>query len=213
MAHDRQYRTLSLSPKVIMVDDVLTPDECDQMVARGTNMPPSEQIHANAESEKIYTNYRTSGTASLPDDAFVLGVRQRVLRLAVLLKPDVAFLSRRQRAPQLGLREQIARGEGLQLVRYHPGQWFKKHTDYFDHSVGWRTSTDVHAYTRARARVCTALTCGLFFCCWRVLCGPCTRCGRRRASGTRAGTRRGWSRTGTQLSSCTWRMSKRSVKK
>jgi hypothetical protein len=150
MAHDRQYRTLSLSPKVIMVDDVLTPDECDQMVARGTDMPPSEQIHANAESEKIYTNYRTSGTTSLPDDAFVLGVRQRVLRLAVLLKPDVAFLSRRQRAPQLGLREQIARGEGLQLVRYHPGQWFKKHTDYFDHSVGWRTSTDVHAYTRAR---------------------------------------------------------------
>jgi hypothetical protein len=109
-------RTLSLSPKVILVHDIITPEECDAAIASGSGrMFASPERHADPNNP--FVNYRTSQTAMMGGNPVGEEVRKRsqeVTRTAA-----------------------VSHVETTQLLKYEPGQWYKRHTDYFDH-YKWR---------------------------------------------------------------------------
>ncbi|KDO15962.1 hypothetical protein SPRG_18505 [Saprolegnia parasitica CBS 223.65] len=113
-------RTLSLSPTVILVRDFLDDSECSALVEGGRDLLGPSHTVDKAANHRLAL--RTSSTAFIGHVAGATTIKERATRLARL--PDVSYT------------------EDLQLVRYGPGQWYKKHTDYFQH-------LDVSSHARA----------------------------------------------------------------
>lgn len=106
-----EMQTLSLAPKAIFVRNFLTAAECDLLIESGQGkMYPSPELHADPNSP--FKDYRTSTTGQLGGLPIGERVRKRSALLARLPLENV---------------------EDTQLLRYEPGQWYKRHTDYFDH--------------------------------------------------------------------------------
>lgn len=102
------YKTLSLEPRVILVENAITHKQCDDFIKEAPEPVPSPEKHYSPGFE----NYRTSDSAFMGNRHKTANVmRARSARLARLPATDWC--------------------ENLQLVRYTPGKWYKKHQDYF----------------------------------------------------------------------------------
>jgi hypothetical protein len=105
-------RTLSLSPKVILVHNILTEAECDEAIESGSGrMFASPERHADPDNP--FVNYRTSQTAMMGGNAVGDEVRKR--------------------SQEISRTAHVSHVETTQLLKYEPGQWYKRHTDFFDH--------------------------------------------------------------------------------
>merc|ERR1740115_705458 len=102
------FTTLSLEPKVISTANIAPPEQCDRFIEEAPRAKPSPEKHYSPGFE----NYRTSQTAFTGD-------RHPV---AMKMRERAAWAAR---LPATGW------CENLQLVKYEPGQWYKKHQDYF----------------------------------------------------------------------------------
>ncbi|OQS05814.1 hypothetical protein THRCLA_02101 [Thraustotheca clavata] len=103
-------KTLSMSPKVILVTDFLSDEECSAIIGGQELLGPSGIVNHDG---KMPQKIRTSSTAFIGNLPVAPVIKQRAAKLARL--PSASYV------------------ENIQLVRYNPGQWFRQHTDYFQH--------------------------------------------------------------------------------
>ncbi|KAF0716909.1 Aste57867_2593 [Aphanomyces stellatus] len=99
--------TQSLAPRVFSVQHFLTQDEADAIIEQGEARLRRSPIGENAVG--TISDVRTSHTAFLPDTALAREFQHRSTQLARL--PSASFAER------------------LQLVRYRPGEFYRKHLD------------------------------------------------------------------------------------
>jgi prolyl 4-hydroxylase len=107
------YRVPVDKAELFAVSDFLSRDECAHLMAMiDSDAKPSEVF------EEVYQHaYRTSYSGDVdPFDSFVRMIERR---MSDLLGIDLAW------------------GERMQGQRYHPGQEFKAHCDWFDTSAGY----------------------------------------------------------------------------
>ncbi|KAH9194465.1 hypothetical protein AeNC1_003542, partial [Aphanomyces euteiches] len=105
-------KTLSMSPKAILVSDFLSAEECNDLIAAGKELlSPSPTVG----KINLYAlqRYRTSSTAFYGHMPLPQSVKTRGAALARLPSRDYV--------------------EDIQLVRYEAGQMYKAHHDYFHH--------------------------------------------------------------------------------
>lgn len=117
--------TVSLAPKIILITGFATVEECNEAIEAGKNTSAiiSPEYHHDADA---FQYYRTSHTMSVPSS-----------RISNVLQ------KRAQQISRLPFQNYV---EGLQIVRYFPGQYYKEHTDYFNH----KSNLDMHLNGRVR---------------------------------------------------------------
>ena len=126
-----QLTTLSLAPRVIFVENILTAQECADLIANGVNnLYRSPEKHYSTDDK--FKNYRTSHTAMLGRGS---GAGRAVARKA------------RARVARIARFPTTEHCEALQLVRYTNGTWYKQHQDYFH---GWRARAGAVAVDAAK---------------------------------------------------------------
>lgn len=135
-AHDRTIRSVLRmeKPQIILFDNVLSSDECDQMIEHSRDrMEPSLIIDpATGNVIPAETRASESHTYGVSEDPFIERLDRRISAL--------------MNCP-------IENGEGLQIVHYNTGGEFRQHFDYFppDH-VG----SAAH-FTRGGQRIATLI--------------------------------------------------------
>ena len=110
----------SESPKILLIHNFLTPDECDELIALGEKHKFKRSTVHGASKDEV-SNERTSHTYNFE-------------RSQTKLIKDIEQLS------TLFCPFSTKNVENLQIVRYNPGQQYKHHYDYF---VPGREGTDV----------------------------------------------------------------------
>jgi len=105
--------TQSVQPRVFTIDDVLTPEECRQIINAGKKDMKPSVMHTFGKKDGVRpgeTQSRTSSTAWIPrhDPAFDW-LRRKIATLTRV--PDTHY-------------------ESLQVIRYDQGQHYHPHTDY-----------------------------------------------------------------------------------
>ena len=112
----QRLTTVSLRPKVILIDDLFSAEEAEVVISSGkTSLFRSPEKHYSDDPK--YQNYRTSATGNLNHNV------QAVERIH----------HRSQQAARLPSAEYV---ESLQLLQYQPGQWYKEHYDLFHNVPG-----------------------------------------------------------------------------
>ena len=100
-------------PRVVVFSNLLTPDECDAIIALGSQrLARSETVETETGSSEV-SEARTSEGMFFDRGEFEVCARVEA-RIAELLDWPVE------------------NGEGLQVLRYRPGAEYKPHYDYFD---------------------------------------------------------------------------------
>lgn len=96
--------------QIYMLDDFMTPEECEAMIAVSTPHLVPSPITIETEDDKYF---RTSSTCHLTylKDKIITDIDQRI-------------------AERLGIN--LNYSEGIQAQRYEVGQQFKPHTDFFE---------------------------------------------------------------------------------
>ncbi|KAF0692856.1 Aste57867_16102 [Aphanomyces stellatus] len=117
--------TMSLSPLVYDVEGFFTSDEADAFISQGLATINRSMVAGNGKLYAVDDGMRTSDTAYFADSLFTREFRARATAVSRL--PSPAFAERPQ------------------LIRYAPGQYFRKHADYqvvnlFRESTPWDTS-------------------------------------------------------------------------
>jgi prolyl 4-hydroxylase len=105
--------------EIFAISDFLDEEECGRLMAMIDSVAQPSQVF-----EEVYqAQYRTSYSGDVdPGDSFVRMVERR---LSDLLGIDISW------------------GESVQGQRYHPGQEFKEHCDWFDTNAGyWQTEVE-----------------------------------------------------------------------
>ncbi|NKY35598.1 2-oxoglutarate-dependent dioxygenase [Nocardia speluncae] len=113
-AHDRMVHTLlrTNNPQTILFDDVLSPDECDQLIELSRpRMQPSRIIDA-ATGHLVPADSRASESwdFEVSEDPFIDRIDRRISAL---------------------MNWPLECGEGLQVVHYGPGGEFLPHFDFY----------------------------------------------------------------------------------
>jgi prolyl 4-hydroxylase len=114
-AGDREVRIVTsvTAPRVIVFADLLTADECDELVALSRErLERSETVHIETGGSEINAARTSDGMF------FERGENPLVARI----EARIAAL----------LNWPVENGEGLQILRYGPGAEYKPHYDYFD---------------------------------------------------------------------------------
>ncbi len=105
---------LSNSPKVLCFSGVLTPLECDYLIAISTGLMQASKVVDASQADSINANYRTS------DGGVILPAHFDLPFISILRKlTNIAGI-----AP--------SKGEMVSLLRYRPGQEYKPHHDYLE---------------------------------------------------------------------------------
>lgn len=113
LGHPVQMAAALSNPRVQVFDGLLTPQECEELVALSeARMEPSTVIDDQSGTAVAHAD-RTSAGASFQRGEFELLAR---------LEARIAHL----------LHWPVDHGEGLQVLRYAPGSEYKAHFDYFD---------------------------------------------------------------------------------
>ena len=105
-----RMRTLSITPKVILVSNLLTKQQCGELIAAGNAPIPSPEAHYSDE----FKNYRTSQTGDFwgtSNPGIVQFIRRQTHEVARL--PSVSYV------------------EHPQLLKYTGNQRYRLHQDYF----------------------------------------------------------------------------------
>lgn len=114
-AGDREVKVLVnlLTPRVVVFGDLLSADECDEMIALAAKrLARSETVQTETGASEVNEARTSQGMF------FERGEHPVVARL----ETRIAAL----------LDWPIENGEGLQVLRYAPGAEYKPHYDYFD---------------------------------------------------------------------------------
>lgn len=110
--------TLSLSPKVMLIHNFLSDDECEYLIREATpNLERAVVVDSEGiNSDGLIVEHRTSDGAFLYnyDDRIVHRIEKRIAKLTEI---------------------PIANGEPIQVLHYKEGGEFKPHHDYFDVST------------------------------------------------------------------------------
>ena len=103
------FTTAKLSPRVFALTGLLSKRECTEAIesGRSTMVRSPEKHYAPG-----FDNYRTSTTGYFPH-ASDIARRLKTLEHQMSRLPSLAYV------------------EDAQLLRYEPGQWYKKHNDYY----------------------------------------------------------------------------------
>jgi prolyl 4-hydroxylase len=103
------------TPDIVVFGNVLTPDECDTLIAAAKpRLNRSLTVATKTGGEELNADRTSSGMFFRRDENDVVKTLER--RLAALTHWP------------------IENGEGLQILHYHPGAEYKPHYDYFDPS-------------------------------------------------------------------------------
>ena len=106
-------RTLALQPLVVEIDDFLSDEECDHVIAEATpHMAKSKVALMDKDKGKKDAEFRTSSTYFMPSNT----------RTLQKIDDRVASLTRVPRQHQ----------EYVQVLRYDGGQYYGSHHDYWD---------------------------------------------------------------------------------
>jgi prolyl 4-hydroxylase len=114
-AHDRDVQVLVTmnSPRVIVFGDLLSAQECDEMIALArTRLARSETVQTETGASEINEARTSQGMF------FERGEHPVVSRIEARMAALMAW--------------PLENGEGLQVLRYGPGAEYKPHYDYFD---------------------------------------------------------------------------------
>ncbi|KAH9120316.1 hypothetical protein AeMF1_007476 [Aphanomyces euteiches] len=120
--------TLSLSPLVYDVEGFFTAEEAEAIITHGVEKLERSGVVDYYGGQEDTDEVRTSFTTYFNDSIFTRQFRVRGVNLTRL--PSPSFV------------------EQLQLVRYEPGQFFRKHEDYFEHKKFLGKTTGETAYDR-----------------------------------------------------------------
>jgi prolyl 4-hydroxylase len=102
-----------LAPRVVVFGDLLSDDECDEMIAlAGQRLARSETVQTETGASEV-NEARTSQGMFFDRGEHPLVARIEARMAALLDWP-------------------LENGEGLQVLRYGPGAEYKPHYDYFD---------------------------------------------------------------------------------
>lgn len=117
-AHDRDVRVrLRLAaPTIVVIDDVLSDEECEEIIRLARNRVARSTVVDNSSGDSVVNDHRTSS--------------------GTFIKPEESDLMRRinQRFAAL-MRMPAENGEDIQILRYEVGQQYKPHQDFFDPNV------------------------------------------------------------------------------
>jgi len=122
-AHDRWVNVImqNRQPRIVVFSDLLSPEECQELIALATPRLARSQTVVNATGSSEVNEARTSSGMFFGRGENPLCERLEA-RIAALLNWPVE------------------RGEGIQILHYLPGAEYKPHFDYFDpHQPGTPT--------------------------------------------------------------------------
>jgi prolyl 4-hydroxylase len=99
-------------PQIIVFDDVLSAQECEELIARSMpRLKRSTTVNPETGSEDVIQNRSSQGTwYQRAEDAFIERIDRRLASLMNL---------------------PMENGEGLQVLHYGPGAEYRPHFDYF----------------------------------------------------------------------------------
>lgn len=105
-------RSKFIKPAIVQLDDVLSDEECDFLIARAkSRLQPSKVIDANSGAEKAAAGRTSKGMYfNLQEDDFIARIEKRISLLTSY---------------------PIENGEGLQVLHYEVGDEYKSHFDFF----------------------------------------------------------------------------------
>ncbi|NPT57242.1 2OG-Fe(II) oxygenase [Paraburkholderia elongata] len=113
-AHDRDVRVLMRSerPQVIVFADVLSPDECNEMIERSRHrLKRSTTVNPDTGKEDVIRNRTSEGIwYQRGEDAFIEKMDRRISSL---------------------MNWPVENGEGLQILHYGTSGEYRPHFDYF----------------------------------------------------------------------------------
>lgn len=113
-AHDRTVNVLSRleRPQVIVLGDVLSPQECAEMIERSRHrLKRSTTVNPETGQEDIIRNRTSEGVwFQREEDEFIARLDQRIASL---------------------MNWPVENGEGLQILHYNRGGEYRPHFDYF----------------------------------------------------------------------------------
>jgi prolyl 4-hydroxylase len=100
------------SPQIILFGNVLSPEECEQLIALATpKISRSTTVDDDSGSALLHENRTSSGTFfNINETAFIKKLDRRIAELMQL---------------------PVENGEGLQILNYRVGQEYRPHYDYF----------------------------------------------------------------------------------
>jgi prolyl 4-hydroxylase len=109
-------RIISLEPKIILIDDFLTPEECSHLQQAARDKLEKSTVVDNTTGQSVPYDHRSSFGMYFyrNHDEVVCNIEQRIMGLV--------------NVPLLNL-------EPFQLLRYGPGQEYRAHYDYFDPDI------------------------------------------------------------------------------
>ncbi|GAB2670157.1 2OG-Fe(II) oxygenase [Nocardia goodfellowii] len=113
-AYDRDVKVVMRvrQPQVILFADVLSEDECDQMIARSrTRLARSTTVNGETGVDEVISNRTSEG--------------------AVFQRGEDALIDLLDRRTSALMNWPVEKGEGLQILRYGPGGEYRPHFDYF----------------------------------------------------------------------------------
>lgn len=105
------------SPRVVLLGNVLSDEECDELVAYATPNLQRSSVVGETQSERLDDGRTSQGTMFQRAQTEILGRIEK--RLAILANWPAE------------------NGEGLQVLRYGPGNEYKPHFDWFDPDKKW----------------------------------------------------------------------------
>ena len=117
---DFDAKILNKEPNILLLDNFLTDEECDYIIKLGDPHIKKSEVCARGGSRPDKS--RTSMTAHI-GKKFITDTYK-----------DPVLLKLYERANNYVNRD-VKNIEPIQLVRYHPGQYFKSHYDYLDTKV------------------------------------------------------------------------------
>mmetsp|Transcript_14099 Transcript_14099/g.17088 ORF Transcript_14099/g.17088 Transcript_14099/m.17088 type:complete len:321 (+) Transcript_14099:228-1190(+) len=123
-----RMEVLSWEPRAFVVENLLSPEECDEMIARAEpKMEPSTVVDVS-NGKSIGSSVRTSTGAFLTD----LDFQRPITSKDGLQYAGESETYRRvtERLARLTMTP-VENGEALQILRYEPGQYYRPHNDWF----------------------------------------------------------------------------------
>jgi prolyl 4-hydroxylase len=110
--HKVQVMCRTKKPLITVLDNVLTPEECEELMRRSeAKLQRNTTVDPNSDARIVIKDRTSDGT--------------------FWQKGQDEFITRLDRRMMLLTRHPVAHFEGLQVMRYQPGGEYKAHHDYF----------------------------------------------------------------------------------
>ncbi len=127
-------KVLSWKPRIFLIENFLTPEECDHLITRARpELKRSTVVSAIANDGEVHEARTSKGMFfARSADLIVKGIERRIAEFTMLPEQN---------------------GEGIQILSYGTGEEYRPHWDYFDNSYEGGAA----AYNRGGQRVATMI--------------------------------------------------------